>query len=45
MKRRIAWILILIVDVADIAWGTMAAAMPEGLGFPACGGAIPLQRR
>jgi hypothetical protein len=31
MKRNIAWILILIVDVAYIAWGGMAAAMPEGL--------------
>jgi len=31
MRRRIAWILILIVDVAYIAWGGMAAAMPDGL--------------
>jgi hypothetical protein len=31
MKRNIAWILILIVDVAYIAWGAMAAVMPEGL--------------
>ena len=29
MKRRqIAWILILIVDVAYVAWGAMAAVMP-----------------
>jgi hypothetical protein len=29
MKRRqIAWILILIIDVAYVAWGAMAAAMP-----------------
>ena len=32
MKRRqIAWILILIVDVAYVAWGAMAAVMPDGL--------------
>ena len=32
MKRRqIAWILILVVDVVYIAWGVMAAAMPDGL--------------
>ncbi len=32
MKRRqIAWILILIVDVAYIAWGAMAAAWPDHL--------------
>jgi hypothetical protein len=33
MKRlqRIAWILILIVDVSYIAWGGMAAAWPEHL--------------
>ena len=32
MKRRqIAWILILIVDGAYVAWGAMAAAMPDGL--------------
>lgn len=30
-KRRVAMILILIVDVAYIAWGAMAAALPEGL--------------
>jgi len=29
--RRIAWILILIVDVGYVAWGTMAAVMPDGL--------------
>ena len=29
--RRIAWILILIVDVLYIAWGAMAAAAPDGL--------------
>ena len=35
MKRRqIAWILILIVDVAYVAWGAMAAAMPDGLAGP-----------
>jgi hypothetical protein len=32
MRRRdIAWILILIVDVAYIAWGAMAAASPDRL--------------
>jgi hypothetical protein len=32
MKRRqIAWMVILIVDAAYIAWGGMAAAMPDGL--------------
>lgn len=30
-RRRVAWILILIVDVAYIAWGGMAAVNPEGL--------------
>jgi hypothetical protein len=30
-RRQIAWILILIVDVGYIAWGSMAAAMPDGL--------------
>ena len=30
-RRQIAWILILIVDVAYIAWGAMAAVMPDGL--------------
>ena len=35
MKRRqIAWILILIVDVACVAWGAMAAVMPDGLAGP-----------
>ena len=29
--RRIAWILILIVDVGYVAWGTMAAVMSDGL--------------
>ena len=31
MKRKIAWILILIVDVACIAWGAMAAVWPDHL--------------
>ncbi len=30
-RRLVAWILILIVDVACIVWGGMAAAMPDGL--------------
>jgi hypothetical protein len=29
--RRLAWVLILIVDLGYIAWGGMAAAMPDGL--------------
>ena len=33
-RRRLALILILIVDVAYIAWGSMAAAIPEGLPGP-----------
>ena len=33
-RRQIAWILILIVDVAYVAWGAMAAAMPDGLAGP-----------
>jgi hypothetical protein len=42
MKRRqIAWILILIVDVSYIAWGAMAAAMPEGLLGPGGKGILP----
>ncbi len=35
MKRRdVAWILILIVDVAYMAWGAMAAASPDHLVGP-----------
>src|SRR5262245_25756163 len=30
-RRRVAWILILIVDVSYIAWGAMAAASPDHL--------------
>jgi hypothetical protein len=30
-RRKIALILILVVDVAYLAWGALAAAMPEGL--------------
>jgi hypothetical protein len=33
-RRKIAWILILIVDVGYIAWGGMAALMPDGLPGP-----------
>ena len=39
-RRRIAWILILIVDAAYIAWGAGAAIAPEGL--PGPGGAAIL---
>ena len=31
MRRKIAWILILIVDMACIAWGAMAAIWPDHL--------------
>ena len=34
MKRRIAWILILIVDVSYVAWGFMAAAFLDHLTGP-----------
>jgi hypothetical protein len=40
MKRN-AWILILIVDAAYIAWGAMAAARPEGLIGPGGLGILP----
>ena len=30
-RRRVAWILVLIVDVGFIAWGAMAAIAPEHL--------------
>ena len=30
-RRRIAWIFILVVDAAYIAWGGMAAAAPDHL--------------
>ena len=33
-RRQIAWILILIVDAAYIAWGAGAAVAPEGLPGP-----------
>ena len=33
-RRRIAWLLILVVDVAYVAWGAVAAAMPDGLAGP-----------
>ena len=29
--RQIAWILILVVDVGYVAWGAMAATMPDGM--------------
>ena len=31
MRRRVAWILILIVDAGCFAWGAMAAALPDHL--------------
>jgi len=39
--KRHAWILILIVDVAYIAWGAMAAAAPDGLIGPGGRGILP----
>lgn len=39
MKRRVAWILILIVDSAYIVWGAMAAAFPDQLLGP---GGVPV---
>jgi hypothetical protein len=33
-RRQVAWILILIVDVAYAAWGAMAAVSPDGLRGP-----------
>ena len=30
-RRRVAWILVLIVDVGFIFWGAMAAALPDHL--------------
>src|SRR5215470_14044378 len=33
-RRRVAWILILIVDAGYVAWGAMAAALPDHLAGP-----------
>ena len=33
-RRRVAWNLILIVDVGFVAWGAMAAALPDQLPGP-----------
>jgi hypothetical protein len=30
-RRQLAWVLILIVDVGLVAWGVMAAALPDFL--------------
>jgi hypothetical protein len=40
-KLRLATIIILVVDVAYIAWGAMAAATPEGLLGPGGKGILP----
>jgi hypothetical protein len=29
--QRVAWVLILIVDLGFVAWGAMAAALPDQL--------------
>jgi len=34
LRRRIAWILIFIVDVGFVLWGAMAAAVPDALSGP-----------
>jgi len=34
VRRRIAWLLILLVDAGDVAWGGMAAAVPDRLPGP-----------
>lgn len=40
-RRRIAWMLILIVDAAYVAWGAGAAIAPEGLPGPAGTAILP----
>jgi hypothetical protein len=40
-RRKIAWILILIVDIAYIAWGAAAAIAPERLIGPGGTGILP----
>ena len=40
-RRQIAWVLILIVDVAYAAWGAMAAVMPAGLAGPGGAAILP----
>ena len=40
-RRRIAWILILIVDLGYIAWGAGAAASPDNLLGPGGKGILP----
>jgi hypothetical protein len=40
-RLRIATIVILVVDVAYVAWGAMAAAMPESLLGPGGQGILP----
>ena len=33
-RRRVAWMLILLVDAGFVAWGSMAAALPDSLPGP-----------
>jgi hypothetical protein len=33
-RRRVAWILVLLVDAGFVAWGAMAAALPDSLPGP-----------
>jgi len=40
-RRQIAWILILVVEVGYVAWGTAAAAFPEHLLGPGGKGILP----
>ena len=41
MKRRVAWILILIVDAGYVVWGAMAAAFPDQLLGPGGAPVLP----
>lgn len=40
-RRHIAWILILVVDAGYVAWGAMAAAMPDQLAGPGGNAILP----
>ena len=40
-RRQIAWILILVVDAGYVAWGAMAATMPDQLAGPGGNAILP----
>ena len=40
-RRQIAWILILVVDAGYVAWGAMAAALPDQLAGPGGNAILP----